>query len=75
MKKIDKNMLPIVKAMLASGRWALKEGSKHVKMCLLKSNAVVVVAGSSSDPKRALLNFRADVRRAEKLAQYETTSI
>lgn len=73
--KIDRHFKAAVNMMKRSGRWEEKPGKKHTKMMLKKNGDMVVVAGSSSDPVRALKNFIADVNRAETAAGFTTFSI
>ncbi len=73
--KIDRHFKAAVNMMKRSGRWEEKPGKKLTKMVLKSNGSMVVVAGSSSDPIRALKNFIADVNRAEEAAGFKTFSI
>jgi hypothetical protein len=74
--KIDKHFLPTVKAMMASGRWEMQPGKKHTKLVMPGvKNGMVSVTGSTTDQIRAVKNFIATVRKAERMAGYDTTSV
>ena len=74
--KIDKNMKELVSKALLSGRWHQVEGGSHRKLVMTQDRSkFITVAGSSSDPHRATLNLRADIRRREREAGYTEFSV
>ena len=79
--KVDRHLRTVMTKMLKSGRWELKPGKKHAKFVLIKSvepalvGQILIAPGSTSDPIHGKKNFEADVKRFEKLAGFEKSSI
>lgn len=65
-RRIDPRFKDLIKIITANGKWTRKDCSKHTQFKLTGTDAIVTVAGSSSDPARAVKNFICDVNRAEK---------
>lgn len=71
--QIDREAAKFVKAMLATGNWAVIPGRKHTKLQLKVNGRVMVVAGSSGDV-RARKNLVCGVHRMEREAGLQLTA-
>lgn len=65
-RRIDPRFKDLVKIITRNDKWTRKDCSKHTQFKLTGTDAIVTVAGSSSDPSRAIKNFIGDVSRAER---------